>query len=330
MERPVTSKPRGVCRYYNTSRGCFAGDTCKFLHGPDEKYTPYDKAKVCRYYVKGHCTRGDRCWFRHELPSTPPEHVDADTCSICMEKPTTYGLLNCSHVFCLQCIRRWRDKDGKSSDAVSTGTIKCCPLCRGPSRFVTPSSLFFPSGHPEKEETIDKYRASMARIPCRYFEETSRRGKPCCPFGNDCFYQHTKPDGSPHVFRHGATKYMGIFRRLQERNGIRRSPSPYLGPILHFGSIFDNIRTHFSNIQERIEDIEESLDRSDSETMSAVEDDFEAFRSEFDDDEFENLLSVMVSSSLPVFPSSSRIATSSSSDLTSSVFLNHIRACSWM
>ncbi|KIK19218.1 hypothetical protein PISMIDRAFT_108099 [Pisolithus microcarpus 441] len=208
MERPVTSKPRGVCRYYNTSRGCFAGDTCKFLHGPDEKYTPYDKAKVCRYYVNGHCKRGDRCWFRHELPSTPPEQIDADTCSICMEKPTTYGLLNCSHVFCLQCIRRWRDKNGKSYDVVSTGTIKCCPLCRGPSRFVTPSSLFFPSGHSKKEEIINNYRASMARTPCKYFEEALRHRKLCCPFGNDCFYKHTKSDGSPHVFRYGAAKYM--------------------------------------------------------------------------------------------------------------------------
>ncbi|KAI6125426.1 hypothetical protein EDD16DRAFT_1703282 [Pisolithus croceorrhizus] len=121
----------------------------------------------------------------------------------------------------------------------------------------------------------------------------------------------TKSDGSPRVLRHGATESMGaslpllprkridydafifqVFRRLQERNGIRRPP-PYLVPILHFGSIFDNIRARFSNIQERIEDIEDPLDRSNSKTMPTVEDDFGAFQSEFDDDEFENLLSVM-------------------------------------
>ena len=60
--RPATHKPRGVCRYYNVPRGCFAGDKCKFLHGeppvdpkPEEPplLTPYDKAKRCRYYAQG-------------------------------------------------------------------------------------------------------------------------------------------------------------------------------------------------------------------------------------------------------------------------------------
>ncbi|KAL4063126.1 hypothetical protein J3A83DRAFT_4297584 [Scleroderma citrinum] len=232
MERPSTSKSRGICRYYNTRQGCFAGDSCKFLHGADERYTPYDKAKVCRYYVKGHCTRGDSCWFRHEHPKLPPgdERVQyhGETCAICMEKPITYGLLtDCSHVFCLQCIRQWRDKDGKSSDMVSTGSIKCCPLCRGPSRFITPSTHFFPSGHPQKDEIIETYKASMARVSCKYFEETSRNGKPCCPFGSDCFYKHTNPDGTPHVFRHGAQQAMNHYRRyLRNRgNGSRRTRS---------------------------------------------------------------------------------------------------------
>ena len=53
MDRPVTSKPRGICRYYDSPRGCYAGDTCKFLHGPEEKLSPYDKAKVCKFYVQG-------------------------------------------------------------------------------------------------------------------------------------------------------------------------------------------------------------------------------------------------------------------------------------
>lgn len=53
MDRPVTSKSRGICRYYSTPRGCFAGNDCKFLHGADEQLTPYDKSKVCKYYAKG-------------------------------------------------------------------------------------------------------------------------------------------------------------------------------------------------------------------------------------------------------------------------------------
>ncbi|KAG8220914.1 hypothetical protein J3R82DRAFT_2417 [Butyriboletus roseoflavus] len=182
MDRPVTSKSRGICRYYTTPRGCFAGDDCKFLHGADEKLTPYDKAKcagtmpgVCSVYllstvspnpISGHCTRGDRCWFRHVLPKVVLDderiQFNTDACCICLEKPTT------------QCIRQWRAPAGKSPDVVSSGTIKCCPLCRIPSRFVTPSAHFFPNGNPRKKETIDAYKASMARISCKYIYRTHR------------------------------------------------------------------------------------------------------------------------------------------------------------
>lgn len=53
MDRPSTSKARGVCTYYKTSRGCWAKDNCKFLHGEEEKLTPYDKSKTCRFYANG-------------------------------------------------------------------------------------------------------------------------------------------------------------------------------------------------------------------------------------------------------------------------------------
>ena len=103
-DRPVTSKARGVCRYYNTPRGCLAGSSCKFLHGEDEKLTPYDKNKTCRYYAAGFCKRGADCWFRHvdptALSSSDPSAAAHDAeeeeevlCSICYETPITYGLL---------------------------------------------------------------------------------------------------------------------------------------------------------------------------------------------------------------------------------------------
>jgi E3 ubiquitin-protein ligase makorin len=55
MERPSTARPRGVCRFYPTARGCREGDRCKFLHGPDETLTPYDKAKTCKFFAAGAC-----------------------------------------------------------------------------------------------------------------------------------------------------------------------------------------------------------------------------------------------------------------------------------
>lgn len=224
MDRPVTSKPRGICRYYKTPRGCYAGDDCKFLHGAEEKLTPYDKSKVCKYYIQGHCTRATRCWFRHELVKIPLDeelkHFDENMCNICMDKPETYGLLTgCGHVFCLQCIRQWREPQGKSPDMVMSGVIKRCPYCRSPSRFITPSTHYFPQDHPRKQEMIESYKNSMARVPCKYFVETSASGKPCCPFGLDCFYKHLDPDGTPHEFQYGANHFMKVFRRQQRQRG---------------------------------------------------------------------------------------------------------------
>ncbi|KAF7982608.1 hypothetical protein HWV62_27642 [Athelia sp. TMB] len=175
MSRPQTSKPRGLCKYYTTPRGCFAGPQCKFLHGPDQSLTPFDQAKTCKFFASGFCRRGDECWFRHVAPgaaanaSRGEEEGSEDVCNVCLEKPVTYGLL----------------------------IVKKCPLCRTPSRYVIPSSVPYPHNHPEKLEAIQKYKATSNRM---------------CPFGKDCFYAHTNADGTPHIFPHGVEYYIGRYR----------------------------------------------------------------------------------------------------------------------
>ncbi|KAH9945725.1 hypothetical protein B0H21DRAFT_419230 [Amylocystis lapponica] len=247
LHRPVTSKSRGVCRYYDTPRGCFAGHQCKFLHGETEKHTPFDQNKVCKYYAAGYCRRGEQCWFLHTevdqygrpiKPAVPvePEPDDVDNlCCICYEIPVTYGLLaGCSHIFCVKCIREWRDPTGKSEDVVASGVTKKCPLCRASSRFVTPSSRFYPEGHSQKIAIIERYKASMGRVPCRHFQKSPANDR-FCPFGKDCFYQHVNEDGTPFKFEHGSDHYMKIYKRrlLNERfNNYHRSDS--FGPLHWF------------------------------------------------------------------------------------------------
>ncbi|THH13452.1 hypothetical protein EW146_g6767 [Bondarzewia mesenterica] len=235
MDRPSTSKPRGICRYYQTSRGCFQGHKCKFLHGEDDKLTPYDKNKACRYFAAGYCKRGADCWFKHVLPdpatsTTSPEALpippsplpsDERSCGICFEEPDTFGLLSdCSHVFCITCLRGWRDSD-KSEDIQLSGVNKKCPYCRAQSKFVTPSSHFYPHGHPGKTATIERYKASMARVACKYFEE-SKPDNPFCPFGSDCLYKHENVDGTQYIFSHGVDYYMAQWRmrRRQSRSNL--------------------------------------------------------------------------------------------------------------
>ncbi|EIN06144.1 hypothetical protein PUNSTDRAFT_145475 [Punctularia strigosozonata HHB-11173 SS5] len=206
-DRPATSKPRGICRFYSTSRGCL-NPGCKFLHGENEVLTPYDRNKVCKFFASGFCKRGDRCWFRHIIPEANDE-----PCSICLEKPVTYGLLTaCSHIFCITCLRSWRDTNTKSSDAVVSGNLKSCPLCRTPSRFVVPSSRFFPQGHPDKDAAIARFKESTARVDCRYFQKSPADSR-FCPFGKDCFYRHINADGTPYVFSEGVDYYMPIHKR---------------------------------------------------------------------------------------------------------------------
>lgn len=209
MERPVTSKSRGICRYYNTQRGCFAGAKCKFLHGEHEKLTPFDKNKTCRYFAAGYCKHGERCWFEHVLPADLiPASDESLICSICMEEPIVYGLLaDCSHVFCVDCIRNWRGQESSSEDVALSRLHKKCPYCRTLSKFIIPSSHFYPNGHSGKAAALGRYKASLQRVPCRYFTASNPDCR-YCPFGRDCMYQHQNGDGTPYIFNKGVDFYM--------------------------------------------------------------------------------------------------------------------------
>ncbi|KAG6844636.1 hypothetical protein H0H87_005293 [Tephrocybe sp. NHM501043] len=238
--RPITSKARGICKYYTTDRGCFNAKNCKFLHsaepaiGPSSSQphtlTPYDQAKRCKYYDDGYCKRGDKCWFAHQpkVITKVQGEVDDDEelCSICFEKPSLYGLLGgCNHIFCIDCIRKWRDPTGKGSDI---SNIKKCPMCRAKCRYIIPSSRFCKDG-PEKQQIVQKYKDSMARVPCKHFASTKAKNpnKPMCPFGKDCFYQHLNEDGTPYTFEHGAEISL---HNWAQRNGLRHAPFGWMGP----------------------------------------------------------------------------------------------------
>ncbi|KAJ7115817.1 hypothetical protein C8R44DRAFT_628578 [Mycena epipterygia] len=212
--RPVTSKSRGICKYYTTERGCFAGRSCKFLHGQVATHTPYDEAKTCRFYAAGFCKRGAQCWFSH-AKGKEKEVIDDedDLCSICFEKPVTYGLLTgCSHIFCITCIKQWRDPSNKSVDVVESGNTKRCPMCRQPAKFIIPSSKFYAQGQEAKDAAMARYMDSMRRVSCKYFQRSLSAVPPVpfCPFGKDCFYQHRNPDGTDYITDQGVEDCMRV------------------------------------------------------------------------------------------------------------------------
>jgi len=103
-----------------------------------------------------------------------------------------------------------------------SNVIKTCPMCRAQSRYITPSSQFFAEGDPRKQKILEDYKASMARVPCRYFERSSPLRR-FCPYGSDCFYKHENPNGSTHRFDHGVDRMMMVFKEdIQTRRGPAR------------------------------------------------------------------------------------------------------------
>jgi len=152
------------------------------------------RCKNACFFLKGNCLKGDTCPYSHsqdpEQPEKPQE--EENTCSICYNpcgvNRRKFGLLShCDHVFCLECIRTWRDKKKESTSSHS----HTCPICRVKSHFVIPSYSF--ATGTQKKEIEEQYKSILKSIPCKHFNF----GKGTCPFYNNCFYVHLNPDGTP-------------------------------------------------------------------------------------------------------------------------------------
>lgn len=65
-----------------------------------------------------------------------------------------FGLLiNCDHIFCLDCIRIWR-AGGGNNNSKNISNLRLCPICRLISYQVIPSTKC-PADDEEKNKLID-------------------------------------------------------------------------------------------------------------------------------------------------------------------------------
>ncbi|NXQ11626.1 MKRN1 ligase, partial [Peucedramus taeniatus] len=95
-----------------------------------------------------------------------------------------FGILpNCSHAYCVGCIRKWR-----RSRAFQSTVIKACPECRITSNYYIPHKYWI-SDVGEKEKLIRTFKARTGKIRCKFF----LRGH--CPFRSECIYLHELPAG---------------------------------------------------------------------------------------------------------------------------------------
>ncbi|XP_072915400.1 probable E3 ubiquitin-protein ligase makorin-1 [Hemitrygon akajei] len=209
----------GECRY---------GVNCVYLHG--------DVCDMCGLQVLHPTDASQRsdhikaCIEAHEKDmelSFAIQRSKDIICGICMEviyektnaSERRFGIMsNCSHTYCLNCIRKWR-----SAKQFENKIVKSCPECRITSNFVIPSE-YWVEDKEEKQKLIKKYKEAMSNKACRYFDQ----GRGTCPFGVNCFYKHAYPDG-----------------RLEE-------PQPQRKPIGSMGRYRNQRRAHFWDfIEER-------------------------------------------------------------------------------
>nr|XP_029708044.1 LOW QUALITY PROTEIN: probable E3 ubiquitin-protein ligase makorin-1 [Aedes albopictus] len=182
-----------LCPYFENSGVCMV-DTCPYAHGAMCELcgkfclNPLDKEQQRLHNVE--------CIKQHELDmehSFAIQRSKDKICGICLEvileKPSReqrFGILpNCSHIFCLECIRTWRQAKN-FENKIKRG----CPTCRISSDFVCPSIVWVESRE-EKDKLINDYKKACNTTHCKHFKQGT--GK--CPFGNKCFYKHALPNG---------------------------------------------------------------------------------------------------------------------------------------
>ena len=155
-----------LCPYSVASGQCpYAEGACKYLHGQICDLCimpclhPYDEAQRRQHR--------DDCLREHEREmelSFAVQRSKDKICGICMDticekKPITssrFGILEkCNHIFCLDCIRKWR-----GTKQFESKTIRACPECRVNSDFVVPSKYWI-EDEEDKGKLICDYKAAL-------------------------------------------------------------------------------------------------------------------------------------------------------------------------
>eukprot|EP01137_Pigoraptor_chileana_P018923 Opistho-2@79182 len=188
-----TLRGRPLCPFH-TQKGYCPASSCTYHHGT--------RCSTCGL----HCLRHDDTVDRDRHLRECAEAADSKRrrmavlqrsaqveCSICLELVLSkrsagerrFGILTeCTHPFCISCIRNWRGTSGDAGDAT-----RACPICRKVSYFITPSAHWVDDPE-EKRRLIDEYKGQLAKRPCKYYMDGES-----CPFGTSCFYRHVDKYG---------------------------------------------------------------------------------------------------------------------------------------
>ncbi|KAJ8905931.1 hypothetical protein NDN08_002432 [Rhodosorus marinus] len=175
--------PSGELCSFHVTNDCRYGSTCRYLHGNQCSYClsnvlhPVDEDRADEHVQNCAAMMGIS-------QTTSTEAQESITCGICMNQTRGLGrkfgmLMNCTHAFCLECIREYRGND------FSGRTIRACPICYVESDLVLPSFTFVLDPQ-KRKELFAGHTGRLSEIPCKHFSY----GEGNCPLGADCYFAH--------------------------------------------------------------------------------------------------------------------------------------------
>ncbi|KAJ6221554.1 hypothetical protein RDWZM_000099 [Blomia tropicalis] len=182
-----------LCTFFESNGFCVA-TKCVNVHG--------DYCDLCGFFSIHPFNETQREKHRRECVQEHEKNMEESfayqrskdlTCGICLDvimdkesrKGRRFGILeNCLHVYCIECIRTWRNSNFDKKNK------RGCPQCRIKSDFIIPSEYFYDE-KADKVKLINEYKDALSKQHCKYFKQ----GQSKCPFQGACFYKHEYPDG---------------------------------------------------------------------------------------------------------------------------------------
>ena len=175
-KRMEARQRKQICMQYYTTSKCRYEECC-YAHIVGDQFAKEYYCKNAKY------CNNLRCVFQHNKDeSDEVSDMNSETiCGIChddvQDTNRRYGLLqNCSHIFCLNCIKTYRS--GRYNSSITLPDRLKCPMCRKPSRYVLPSKYNLDGEH--KIKSFAQFCQKRKEKQCMYGTMCSRINT--CPF----------------------------------------------------------------------------------------------------------------------------------------------------
>ena len=174
-----------LCVYLSKPKGCQHGSNCIFAHSEEEIQASLESSNASSM-LQGNIEA------QHEQETNEEDYM----CGICHSNIRSEGkrfalLENCSHCYCVECMKEWHAARKHKAMGQKHHEIRhSCPECRIESMRIEASTVFLDGE--EKIKLFQKCDKKRSLKPCKYF-----KGKiGTCRYGPRCLYAHLDREGN--------------------------------------------------------------------------------------------------------------------------------------